>query len=297
MIEVYKDELLSRRTFYGIGGPVDEFYILNDIDGVGELWAETLQEKIPYLVLGKGSNLCAADAGLRGRVFFPQFSETLWKGNVVTVGAGKNFQNFIEETNRASWEDLCNLSGIPGNVGGFVRGNAGAFGVETADFLLMVEYLDEFGQLQILKKEDGEFAYRESVFKFHPEWLIVRATFQLSKPADSAKSLEKTKNLLKERWQKYPPGKSGGSFFKNPELEKVFAGALLEQVGAKRDRIGHAQVSEKHANFFLNLEGTATQADLLALARKWKAQVWEKFQVKLEPEVMLLDEYGKKIEL
>ncbi|NJP03909.1 hypothetical protein HC823_01405 [Candidatus Gracilibacteria bacterium] len=105
--------------------------------------------------------------------------------------------------------------------------------------------------------------------------------------------MKRVKDLFSERYQKYPPGRSGGSFFKNPKPGEIFAGKLLEECGAKGDRIGDAQISEIHANFLLN-KGNATQKDILELAKKWKGKVKEKFGVELEPEVMLVDEYGKK---
>jgi len=310
MIEILKNEPLSKHTFYGVGGPADELWHVGTLEGFGEIWAETMAQGLPYFVLGKGSNLLFSDKGFRGRVFLLEFNQVIWdkpspfkKGGVgggflVTTEAGKNWQDFVEETNKNGFGDLCNLSGIPGNVGGFVRGNAGAFGTETGNFIESVEFLDEAGMLQKFPKSKCEFSYRNSIFKNHPEWCIVRATFKLT-VAETVPSqlLEQTKNLLADRWKKYPPGRSGGSFFKNPEPGKVFAGELLERAGAKGDQIGFAQISDRHANFILNLQGKATQKDILELARKWKKIVLEKFGVTLEPEVMIVDAYGKRVEI
>lgn len=297
-IEIFINEPLARHTFYGVGGPADEFWHVGTSEGFGEVWAETIAHPIPYFVLGKGSNLLFSDRGFRGRVFSLEFKNVTWKENFVTVEAGKNWQEFVEETNQKGFGDLCNLSGIPGNVGGFVRGNAGAFGIETKDSVQSVEFLDGNGQFQTFSCEQCEFGYRESIFKLHPEWCILRATFKLTvSETPPSQLLEKTKILLADRWKKYPPGRSGGSFFKNPEPGKVFAGELLERAGAKGDQIGHAQISERHANFICNLQGKATQKDILDLARKWKKKVHEKFGVTLEPEVMVVDEKGKKIEV
>ncbi|MCF7918203.1 UDP-N-acetylmuramate dehydrogenase [Candidatus Gracilibacteria bacterium] len=317
-MEILKNEPLSRHTFYGVGGLADEFYKVDDAESFAELWAETIQAKIPRLILGKGSNLLCSDAGFRGRVFSLEFDKITWDipspfrkggkkgGFFVTVESGKNFQAFIEETNKQGFEDLCNLSGIPGNVGAFVRGNAGAFGSETKDFIKSVEFLDESGNLKTFNREECQFGYRESVFKSHPDWCVIKSTFELHQKADPESSLKKTRNLLAERWRKYPPGRSGGSFFKNPsplggdapsKAEGLFAGKLLEEAGAKGDTIGHAQVSEKHANFILNLEGKAKQSEIIELARKWKKIVFEKFGVTLEPEIFICDERGGKITL
>ncbi len=298
MIEVIRNAPLAPLTFYGVGGPADELYAIKNPEALEEIWAETIALNLPKIILGKGSNLLMSDKGFRGRVFLPKFQKGTWvQRNIVTVEAGKSWQSFVEETNKHGWEDLCKLSGIPGNVGGFIRGNAGAFGVETGDKVLQVEYLDALGILRKRMQPDCGFAYRESRFKQNPDELVVRATFRLDQPAGPEMALNATKELMAERWAKYPPGRSGGSFFKNPVPGEVFAGKLLEEAGAKGDTIGHAQVSERHANFILNLEGKATQNDILTLARKWRDKVKADTGHTLEPEIFICDEYGKKINL
>lgn len=295
-IQVFTDARLKDHTFYGVGGVMDEFYQIHNFEAFMPLWQETLSQKIPFLFLGKGSNLLCSDRGFRGRVFYLARQNVHWKTpDIVEVDAGKNAQDFIQETNQKGWDDLCLLSGIPGNIGGFIRGNAGAFGRETVDNLLAVHYLDENAHPQILKVRKEDFGYRESIFKKNPHWCILRGVFQMKSPAEAEKALTKTKTLLQDRWKKYPPGRSGGSFFKNPDGD--YAGRLLESVGAKGDRIGHAQIAEKHANFIVNLEGKALQKDILTLARKWKQKVQEVHKITLEPEIFICDEYGKKVEL
>ena len=294
MINTLYNHPLSEKTFYGIGGPANEIWEVDDIEALADIWAETIAQNIPKIVIGKGSNTIFSDKGFKGRVFVPLFEKTLWKGDVVTAEAGKNFQTFIEETNKKGFEDLCNLSGIPGNVGGFVRGNAGALGTEIADTCVGVEYLDEEGQIQKINAKDCAFGYRESLFKHRPDWCIVRATFALHVGNSHACSLQRTKDILQERWSKNPPGHSGGCLFKNPPGK--IAGKLLDELGAKGDRIGDAEISEKHANFFLN-KGNASQKDLLTLAKKWKEKIQKEKGILLESEVFICDELGKKIEL
>ncbi len=296
-IEIFQNESLAKHTFYGVGGEADEFYKIKNLEAFLPIWKETIEKNIPKILLGKGSNLLLSDKGFRGRVFVLEFGLVDWNGGLVTVDAGKNWQQFVEETNRQGFGDLCNLSGIPGNFGGFIRGNAGAFGLETGDFVESVEFFDEKGALQKFSQEECKFSYRESIFKKNPDWCVVRATLRLSKSEVPATALRKTKELLTDRWKKYPPGRSGGSFFKNPKPGEIFAGKLLDEAGAKGDQIGHAQISDRHANFIVNLEGKATQKDILELARKWKNIVSKKHGIELEPEIFICDELGGKIDI
>ncbi len=285
---------LSDLTFYGVGGPAHEVWFVESAEEFAPLWAEAIEQEIPRIVLGKGSNTLFADQGYKGRVFIPQFQATRWQGPTVTVEAGKSFPEFIEETNDHGFEDLCLLSGIPGNVGGFVRGNAGALGTDIAATCMGVEYVDETGSLQKIAAEKADFDYRHSIFKTQPNWAIVRATFRLSHSTDPESARTKTKEITAQRWAKNPAGRSGGCLFKNPEGH--IAGKLLDECGAKGDRSGDAQISPDHANFFIN-KGQATQRDILHLARKWKTIVREKTGIKLEPEIFICDEQGKKVQL
>ncbi len=300
MIEVLLNTPLSQKTFYGIGGPADEFYTLNNTDGLGELWAETIAQNIPKVILGKGSNIVFSDKGFRGRVFCPAFKnidkaaeskEKLF----VTAEAGASFQTLIETTNKYGYADLCSLSGIPGNVGGFIRGNAGAYGVETSDFVVDITYLDEQGQIQKISHKKALFGYRGSIFKQNPDWLILKATFGLYQKDLPKTALEKTKQLLTERWEKYPAGRSGGCIFKNPDPKNgLLAGKILDSLGAKGDRSGDIQIAKEHANFFVNT-GQGKQADICRLIHKWQKRVYASQQIKLEPEVFIVDEYGKPV--
>jgi UDP-N-acetylmuramate dehydrogenase len=301
MVEVLSDIRLSDKTFYGIGGGADSFVEVDRPEDLSEIWEETIHKKIPKIILGKGSNMVFSDKGFRGRVFYPSFDkitvlhpadqETGKKADlIISAEAGRNFQDFLAETNRLGFSDLCPLSGIPGNVGGFIRGNAGAMGVETGDFVVAVEYLDANGQLQKISGEKCAFAYRESLFKKNPDFFIVRGIFRLGQQSDPVAAKQKTDQILSDRWQKYPPGRSGGCVFKNPV--GGFSGEILESLGAKGDQIGGIAIAEEHANFFVNRSG-GTQQDLLQLIKKWRDRVWEARGVRLELEVCLVDEWGK----
>ncbi len=297
---IEKNVPLSSLTYFGVGGKADELVRITDIQTLPEIWAETIALKLPHFILGSGSNLVCSDAGFRGRIFIIEAKRTEWKENVVTVETGKNLQQFILEAAGRGFSDITNLAGIPGTVGGAVRGNAGAFGSETKDCLQSVQFCDENGMIRILPARECLFEYRESIFKKNPQWCILRATFRLTNKIERDTAMNNAQKLIQERWQKYPPGKCGGSFFKNPTTvpdgAMPYAGWLLENSGAKGDQIGGAKFSEKHANFLMNAEN-ATQKDVLELARKWHKIVLDTYGVSLEPEVMLIDEYGKRVEI
>lgn len=296
MIKVLQNIPLSRLTFYGIGGIADEIFEIHDVCDLAEVWKESLSQNIPSIILGSGANLVFSDKGFRGRIFIPKFKKISWKKNIAIVESGINFQDFIEKSNEKGFSDLCELSGIPGTLGGFIRGNAGALGKEISDFVIGIEYLDQDGNLKKIMKKDCEFKYRESLFKKNPNLFVIRVIFELKNISNPEKALKKTQEILASRWKKNPSGKSGGCVFKNPQIKgkTISAGSLLDKLGAKNDQIGNAKVSEEHANFLINL-GNATQKNILDLMRKWKTKVFEKYKVELIPEIFICDEFGRKI--
>ncbi|MCF7846951.1 MAG: UDP-N-acetylmuramate dehydrogenase [Candidatus Gracilibacteria bacterium] len=293
-VEILQKQPLGKFSFYGIGGPADELIRVGETEDLANLWAETCRKNIPKFVLGSGSNTVFADTGFRGRVFLLTNQTIENSENTWWVSAGVELQKLVEASAAAGFADLQNLSGIPGTVGGAVRGNAGAFGSEIGDVIEQVEFVDETGTIRVLEGKDGQWQYRSSVFKKNPNWCVTRVQMRFKKKDDPEKLSQEVRQLKADRWKKYPPGRSGGSFFKNPEGN--YAGKLLEDAGAKGDRIGDIEISDRHANFFLNL-GNGKQSDLLQLARKWRDIVAEKWGVTLEPEVMLVDERGDRVEL
>ena len=293
-VEILKNQNLAKFSYFGIGGNADEIWKISDIKSMAEAWSETFAEKIPRIILGAGSNCVFSDKGFLGRVFIFTGKEYVWQRNIVTVETGERLQKMVEKFAGFGWSDLNNLSGVPGTLGGAVRGNAGAYGSEISDKLVQVEYIDEYGNLHKIPRNLCEFGYRTSIFKKNPNWFITRATFQLTEKGDATEILKEVKKQFIIRVTKNPSGRSGGSFFKNPP--ENYAGKLLDEAGAKGDKIRTAQVSAEHANFFMNI-GNAKQADLLKLAKKWQDKVLEKSGILLEPEVVLLNERGNFIKL
>jgi len=294
MIDFQKNQLLKNHAFYGIGGPADELVFVDNIKEFADLWGETIASSIPKIILGGGSNIAFSDNGFHGRVFVLQFDKFKVKDDLLFFDAGIDLQKAVEIAAKEGDENFANLSGIPGSVGGAIRGNAGAMGSEMSDFLVGVEFVDENGKIQKYPVEKCKFGYRESIFKTKKDWVIVQGIFRIKKSSTPESAIKKASEIKTTRWSKYPPGRSSGCVFKNPK--GISAGQLLDECGAKGDCLGALEVSRDHANFFLN-KGNAKQKDLLDLMRKWKNIVKDKRGIALSPEIFLCDEFGERIEL
>ncbi len=265
--------------------------------------------KIPHIIIGGGSNIAFSDTGFRGRVFKLQFDKIsqIPCSDFFEIETGINLQHLIKKLATQGYADLINLTGIPGDLGGAIRGNAGAFGNEISDFIQVIKYIDENGNLQTTSPKKCEFAYRKSIFKSNPDWAIVSTILKLNKPQSPTETIKLFQNKLQDRLEKNPSGRSGGSFFKNPlannspntsnliiKDDKFIAGQILDKLGSKGDQIGDIQISPQHANFFMNL-GNGKQSDLIKLAQKWQTIAKEKLQVQLEPEVIVIDQFGERV--
>ncbi len=294
MIDFQKNEPLKKHTFYGIGGSADELVFVDKVEEFADLWAETIANGIPKIILGGGSNIAFADNGFRGRVFVLKFDGFKLKDDLLFFDAGLELQKAVEIAAENGDESFANLSGIPGSVGGAIRGNAGAMESEISNFLVGVEFVDENGEIQKYSAKKCQFGYRESIFKTKKDWVITHGVFKITKSPTPETAIKKAAEIKTMRWSKYPPGRSSGCVFKNPET--IGAGQLLDECGAKGDKIGALEISHDHANFFLN-KGNAQQKDLLELMRKWKKIVEKERGIILVPEIFLCDEFGKRIEL
>lgn len=298
--------ILSDFTTLGIGGPAQDV-----------LRAQTQTEltedikKLPaggkdFLLLGGGSNLLVSDSGFDGTVIKNEVTGIVKEGNVLTVQSGTRLQDLVDYANSNALSRLEKLAGIPGTVGGAIYGNAGAYGQAISDHLVSVKVFDVISyQLSDISKYDCQFSYRNSVFKRN-RYAILEAVFSLT-PADSKKLKQISREIIKKREVKYPPGiKCPGSFFQNIPAEKlpaeilsklpkefilfnkVSTGALLESVGAKGAQVGRIKIAPYHANLFIN-EGGGTAQDFYKLALEYQRKVYDKYGIRLEPEVQLIN--------
>lgn len=297
-----------------IGGPADLYYKLTNIDELPGLLQAAKKLQIPYFILGGGSNTVFADEGFHGLVIHLQARNIALESQegLLSAESGASFSQVIQFALKNNLTGLEKLMGIPGTIGGAVRGNAGAFGVEIKDFfqkalIFSPEKSDkspENSLPQALREVDSQylnFSYRNSSIKNSPEIILkVYLKLHLSDPEIVKKALDEATDILKNRVSKQPKGYSTGSIFKNPggspsdptgHDPKLKAGYLLEQVGAKGLQIGQIKVSDQHANWFLNLGG-GTQKDLIQLTQALKDKVKEHFKIDLELEIQLVSAAG-----
>lgn len=280
-------EPLAQYTSLGIGGPADIMVFPEDVEDVRAVLTLCREEGIPYLVMGGGSNLLVRNGEFRGMVIHLEgvFTHLHVEGRRVWTGAGVRLSRLVAFCSKLALTGVESLAGIPGTVGGAVKGNAGAFGGSIADHLAEVRLLSPEGEHQAFSRDQLEFSYRRSSL---PEGCVVlEAAFDLE-PGDLVQIRRRVSENLVQRNRGQPvEWRSAGSVFKNPPGE--YAGRLVEKAGLKGLRIGRACISPKHGNFIINLGG-ATAADVLALIDLMRHQVREEMEIELELEVRVVGE-------
>ncbi|BAC07922.1 UDP-N-acetylmuramate dehydrogenase [Thermosynechococcus vestitus] len=254
------------------------------------IWAQ--EEGLPITVLGAGSNLLVSDRGVPGLVISTKhlrYLTTDLETGQLTVGAGYPLPKLAHHTAKLGWRGLEWVVGIPGTVGGAVVMNAGAHGSCTAQRLVSAVILEPDGTLAVVAARELGYAYRTSNLQ-ETQRLVLQATWQLEPGHDPAQVKAETQKHLSDRLRTQPYGfPNCGSVFRNPQ--GWTAGWLIEQTGLKGYQIGHAQVSEKHANFILNCGG-ATAMDVYHLIRYVQTAVADRWAVWLHPEVKLIGNFA-----
>ncbi|MDD4352333.1 MAG: UDP-N-acetylmuramate dehydrogenase [Candidatus Gracilibacteria bacterium] len=275
-----ENESLAKYSYYRIGGPARYFYIAKSNSDFAELLKLAKKEDLKVFVLGAGSNVLFADEGFDGLVVKNECRQIKIDGTFVKVEAGALLKDVILKAREHNLQGLENLWGLPGTIGAAVRGNAGSFGTEIGNFIKEVRILEDLKELT-LDRAELEFAYRSSKLK-SKGGVVLEVTLELQQ----VKNLPSLEEFSQKRQAKQPPGFSCGSFFQNPVGDKS-AGQLIEEAGLKGLRIGGAQISEKHANFILNVDN-ASFADLIELKNQIQKAVKDKFGIELEPEVVIV---------
>lgn len=280
-------EPLAKHTTMRVGGPAQFWLEPETEEGFCELVRTTHEAGIPFMVIGRGSNLIVRDGGLRGvvvRLRRGVFGEFSVDGDRIRSGVGVRLKALSGAAITAGIGGFEWMEGIPGDVGGCLRMNAGAMGVEAFDQVDLLRYADQEGNILEKTPRDLEVRYR-SVPLLRTNYAL-SAVFrgEKSTPAEVEK---RTRDYAAKRKSSQPAGASAGCIFRNPEGGK--AGQLIDTSGLKNSRVGAARVSDVHANFILN-EGGATASEVLALVEQVRAEVLKKQGVRLDTEVQIIGE-------
>lgn len=286
---ILRDEPMKKHTTFQVGGPADFFIEPQNAAELAALVCTCRRSDIPYVVLGRGSNLLVGDRGVRGVVLHigEAMSRCDVEGTRVYAEAGITLNALAKNACSAGLGGLAFAAGIPGSLGGAVIMNAGAYGGEMKDVITAVQVLMPDGELRWLMAAEMVFGYRTS--RAATEGLLVLAAELELTEADPADIRARMSELAEKRRSKQPlEYPSAGSTFKRPP--GYFAGKLIQDAGLAGFTVGGACVSEKHCGFVIN-KGGATAADIVAVCRHVQETVWEKYQVVLEMEVKCLGEF------
>jgi UDP-N-acetylmuramate dehydrogenase len=313
------NEPLKKWTTFKIGGPARYFFIAENKKNLIKTIKTAQKLKIPYFILGGGSNILVSDKGFNGLVIKIQNSKFKIQNSRIIAEAGVLLGELVAAATAAGLAGLEWAVGIPGTVGGAIVGNTGwsSNNKNIASVIESVEVLEIGPKLRIknYRLKDCQFAYRNSIFRRNKNLIIISAVLKL-KRGDKGEIKAKILENLKEREKKIPKGFSAGCIFKNvkysiagrsgrvstlgvkslrfyPEWENfkrnkmIPAGWLVEKCGLKGKKLGGAKISEKHANFIIN-QGKARAKDVLKLIKIIKNKVIKKFGAKLEEEIELV---------
>ncbi|MCD8021258.1 MAG: UDP-N-acetylmuramate dehydrogenase [Clostridiales bacterium] len=283
---ILEQEPMNRHTSFRIGGPADIFVQPATIDEVWQVLSMARDKKVPFFVMGNGSNLLVSDEGFRGMILHMggNLRDISVEGDMIYAQAGAMLGNVARTALEYGLTGMEFAAGIPGSLGGAVCMNAGAYGGEMKDILVDAEVLTPDGEIKTLSVDELELSYRHSVI-FERNYVVLAAHIRLSS-GDKSQIKIRMDELAQARKEKQPlEYPSAGSTFKRPQ--GYFAGKLIQDAGLKGYTVGGAQVSEKHSGFVVN-RGGATAEEVLFLMQQVRRKVKERFGVELEPEVRLL---------
>lgn len=270
---------LKQYNTYKINTMARFMYEPENVQELKDLLKNLNIKNIKYYILGGGSNVILPDENFDGAIIKLAIKDLEIKDDIVFVGTGYNLNSFIKKIIDEGYTNLTNLYGIPGTVGGAIRGNAGANGSEIFDDLVSVLVLQD-DDVKLINAYNIEHSYRHTSFKENND-IIFGGVFKLEK-GDTQKAWEIiNKNLEKRRNSQPLEFPSAGSVFKNPE--GLSAGKLIDECGLKGYKVGSAQISKKHANFIINLDN-ATSSDIISLIEIIKEKVKKEKGIDLELE-------------
>lgn len=287
--QVLVDERMDRHTTFRIGGPADFFVIPETIEQLAQTVRICREQKVPFYILGNGSNLLVGDKGYRGVIIqvYKNLNAVHTDGQVISAQAGAMLSVIAKQALAHGLAGFEFASGIPGTLGGAVVMNAGAYGGEMKDIIRKVTVLTPEGKIQTIPGDQMEFGYRTSIVE-KKSLIVLLAVIELEN-GNSEEIRSRMEELKRKRTSRQPLElPSAGSTFKRPQ--GYFAGKLIMDAGLQGFTVGGAQVSEKHCGFVVN-RGGASAADVRELMRQVTEKVQERFGVTLEPEVKMLGEF------
>lgn len=286
---ILQNEPMKKHTTFRVGGNADFFVMPQDASEIKAIVELCKSAKMPFYILGNGSNLLVSDDGYRGVIIqiYKEMNHIEVHGETIKVQAGALLSRVGNVALEAELTGFEFAAGIPGTVGGAVVMNAGAYGGEMKDVIVNATVLTQDGNVITLNKEELELGYRTSIIA-KKGYIVLEAEYQLQK-GDRELIRARMDELKTQRVAKQPlEYPSAGSTFKRPE--GYFAGKLIQDAGLRGFQVGGAQVSEKHCGFVINKD-QATAADIVELMRQVSGKVMQEFGVKLEPEVKTLGEF------
>lgn len=279
---VREQEPLAERTWFQLGGPAQFFAEPTTVDELLALVQRCTEEGLPMRLLGGGSKVLVREPGVSGMVISlhgPEFSRVSVSGRNVTTGGGAMLANVVTATVGAGLAGLDPLVGIPGTIGGALHGNAGTLGGDIGQWTCRANVMTRTGEIIQRDRQDLVFSYRQSSLD---ELVILEAEFELEEEEPEELTKRMQKQWIVKKANLPMAHEQTGCIFKNPR--GVSAGMLIDQCGLKGERIGGAEVSQRHANFFIAHPDTASQ-DILQLIDLVRSRVAERMGVELELEI------------
>ena len=277
-----KNEAMAKHTSYGIGGPAKAYITPRDKDDLSQILQFANQHGIATYFVGSGSNLLVADEGIDGLVI--TLGKSLKRleitGATVFAESGVMLGKMVKECISRNLSGVESMIGVPGTLGGALVMNAGAFGGEISNYLKHVTVMEMDGQEKQYQPGDISFSYRHSTFP--DDEIVISAEFEL---IQSDKETVQEKRAVASGGRKATQPlkfRSAGSVFKNPK--EGAAGYYIDQAGLKGTKVGDAEISPIHANFFVN-HGKAKASDVVALIRLARETVHDKFGIMMDLEV------------
>ena len=293
-LQIEEGVKIANRTSYKIGGVADYFSKPKNTDELKEVVAWAKRENVEIFTLGRGTNILLSDSGFSGLIIdTSNINFIRWNENEVVTGTGQLLHTLVMDLVNNGFCGFENLAGIPGSVGGGVIMNAGAFGTEISENIISVSALNlDTLKTELFLSENLEFGYRTSFFK-NKNYIITEIKFRFKKSEDIDTTQKKVADILKRRKVKQPINLPNcGSVFKRPKGN--YAGTLIEECGLKGFRVGGAMVSEKHANFIVNIDN-ATANDVRAVVVAVQKKVYLKRGIKLDPELIFVGNYKEEL--